>query len=127
MYDDFAHHPTAIETTLEGLRKKVGTQKIWAIIEPRSNTMRMGAHKDNLAGSTRPADQVIWYQPAGLNWDLGPVIAESPVPAIVMDSIDGIIAHIVKNAVAGDSVVIMSNGGFGGIHQKLVTALRQGS
>jgi UDP-N-acetylmuramate: L-alanyl-gamma-D-glutamyl-meso-diaminopimelate ligase len=127
VYDDFAHHPTAIETTLEGLRKKVGTQKIWAIIEPRSNTMRMGAHKDNLAGSTRPADQVIWYQPAGLNWDLGPVIAESPVPATVMDSIDGIIAHIVKNAVAGDSVVIMSNGGFGGIHQRLVTALRQGS
>lgn len=124
VYDDFAHHPTAIATTLEGLRKKVGERRIWAVIEPRSNTMRMGAHKDNLAGSTAAASAVIWYQPAGLDWDLSPVIAGSPVPAQVLDSIDGIIARLVAEAVAGDAIVIMSNGGFGGIHQKLVAALR---
>ena len=89
VYDDFAHHPTAIKTTLEGLRNKVGDRKIWAIIEPRSNTMRMGTHKDNLAESARDADQVIWYQPAGLDWDLSPVIAASPVPAQVANNIDG--------------------------------------
>ncbi len=124
VYDDFAHHPTAIKTTLEGLRKKVGPQKIWAVIEPRSNTMRLGAHKDNLAPSTVDASTVIWYQPAGLNWDLSPVLAQSPVPAAVMDSIDAIVARIVAEAAPGDSVVIMSNGGFGGIHQKLVAALQ---
>lgn len=125
VYDDFAHHPTAIATTLEGLRKKVGDRTIWAIIEPRSNTMRMGAHKDNLAGSTASASRAVWYQPAGLDWDLGPVIASSPVPAEVIDSIDGIIARIVHAAQSGDAVVIMSNGAFGGIHQKLVAALQQ--
>jgi UDP-N-acetylmuramate: L-alanyl-gamma-D-glutamyl-meso-diaminopimelate ligase len=124
VYDDFAHHPTAIATTLEGLRKKVGQRRIWAVIEPRSNTMRMGAHKDNLAGSTAAATEVIWYQPAGLDWDLGPIIAESPVPAQVVDSIDGIIARLVREALPEDAVVIMSNGGFGGIHQKLVAALK---
>ena len=97
VYDDFAHHPTAIKTTLEGLRNKVGERKIWAIIEPRSNTMRMGTHKDNLAESARDADQVIWYQPSGLDWDLSPVIAASPVPAQVANNIDGIIADVIGN------------------------------
>lgn len=124
VYDDFAHHPTAIKTTLEGLRKKVGSRKIWAIIEPRSNTMRMGAHKDNLAQSAGDADQVIWYQPAGLDWDLSPVVATSPVPASVKNSIDDIITEVSAKAQAGDAVVIMSNGGFGGIHGKLVQALK---
>ncbi|HMY82022.1 MAG TPA: UDP-N-acetylmuramate:L-alanyl-gamma-D-glutamyl-meso-diaminopimelate ligase, partial [Agitococcus sp.] len=120
VYDDFAHHPTAIKTTLEGLRNKVGGRKIWAIIEPRSNTMRMGTHKDNLAESARDADQVIWYQPAGLDWDLSPVIAASPVPAQVANNIDGIIADVIAQVKSGDAIVIMSNGGFGGIHGKLV-------
>ncbi|HMY28412.1 MAG TPA: UDP-N-acetylmuramate:L-alanyl-gamma-D-glutamyl-meso-diaminopimelate ligase, partial [Agitococcus sp.] len=120
VYDDFAHHPTAIKTTLEGLRNKVGDRKIWAIIEPRSNTMRMGTHKDNLAESARDADQVIWYQPAGLDWDLSPVIAASPVPAQVANNIDGIIADVIAQVKSGDAIVIMSNGGFGGIHGKLV-------
>jgi UDP-N-acetylmuramate: L-alanyl-gamma-D-glutamyl-meso-diaminopimelate ligase len=123
VYDDFAHHPTAIATTLEGLRRKVGTAKIIAVIEPRSNTMRLGAHKENLAPSVAAADQVLWYQPEGLNWDLGPVVANSPVPAVVLNSIDAIIAKVVADATPGDQVVIMSNGGFGGIHQKLVKAL----
>ncbi len=124
VYDDFAHHPTAIKTTLEGLRNKVGERKIWAIIEPRSNTMRMGTHKDNLAESARDADQVIWYQPAGLDWDLSPVIAASPVPAQVANNIDGIIADVIAQVKSGDAIVIMSNGGFDGIHGKLVNALK---
>ncbi|MCB1657140.1 MAG: UDP-N-acetylmuramate:L-alanyl-gamma-D-glutamyl-meso-diaminopimelate ligase, partial [Pseudomonadales bacterium] len=103
VYDDFAHHPTAIKTTLEGLRNKVGDRKIWAIIEPRSNTMRMGTHKDNLAESARDADQVIWYQPAGLDWDLSPVIAASPVPAQVANNIDGIIADVLAQVKSGDA------------------------
>lgn len=123
VYDDFAHHPTAIATTLEGLRKKVGKARIIAVIEPRSNTMRLGMHKENLAPSVAAADQVLWYQPEGLNWDLGPVVASSPVPAQVLNSIEAILAKVVAEAKAGDQVVIMSNGGFGGIHQKLVQAL----
>jgi UDP-N-acetylmuramate: L-alanyl-gamma-D-glutamyl-meso-diaminopimelate ligase len=123
VYDDFAHHPTAIATTLQGLRKKVGGAKIIAVIEPRSNTMRLGAHKENLAPSVADADLVLWYQPEGLNWDLGPVVQSSPVPAQVLNSIDALIARIVAEAKSGDQVVIMSNGGFGGIHQKLVKAL----
>ncbi|RZU36968.1 UDP-N-acetylmuramate: L-alanyl-gamma-D-glutamyl-meso-diaminopimelate ligase [Fluviicoccus keumensis] len=124
VYDDFAHHPTAIKTTLEGLRKKVGNRRIWAVIEPRSNTMRMGTHKDGLAASASDADQVIWYQPDGLDWNLEPVIADSPVPAKVMRNIDAIVAELVAQTLDGDAVVIMSNGGFGGIHGKLVTALK---
>ncbi len=123
VYDDFAHHPTAIKTTLEGLRKKVGNRKVWAIIEPRSNTMRMGTHKDNLAQSASDADQVIWYQPAGLDWDLSPVIVASPVPARVAQTLDDIIEDVAAHAQSGDAIVIMSNGGFGGIHGKLVAAL----
>lgn len=123
VYDDFAHHPTAIATTLEGLRKKVGTARIIAVIEPRSNTMRLGAHKDSLAPSVADADLVLWYQPEGMNWDLAPVIEASPVAAEVMGSIDAIIQKVLGTAQPGDQVVIMSNGGFGGIHQKLVQAL----
>ncbi len=124
VYDDFAHHPTAIRTTLEGLREKVGSRRIWAVIEPRSNTMRMGTHKDGLAESAAAADQVIWYQPAGLDWDLQPVIAASPVPAQVASEIAAVIARLVAEAEPGDAIVVMSNGGFGGIHQKLLAALR---
>ncbi|ENW98273.1 UDP-N-acetylmuramate:L-alanyl-gamma-D-glutamyl-meso-diaminopimelate ligase [Acinetobacter modestus] len=123
VYDDFAHHPTAIETTLDGARKRLGERKLWAIIEPRSNTMRMGSHKDGLAHSARLADEVIWYQPEGLDWDLQPVISASANKAEVSRSLDEIIARVVNEAGEGDAVVIMSNGGFGGLHQKLITAL----
>ncbi|MEB3768349.1 UDP-N-acetylmuramate:L-alanyl-gamma-D-glutamyl-meso-diaminopimelate ligase [Acinetobacter sp. MD2] len=123
VYDDFAHHPTAIETTLDGARKRLGERKLWAIIEPRSNTMRMGSHKDGLAHSARLADEVIWYQPEGLDWDLQPVIAASSNHAQVSRSLDEIIARIASEAGEGDAVVIMSNGGFGGLHQKLIHAL----
>ncbi len=94
VYDDFAHHPTAIDTTLEGARKRLGERKLWAIIEPRSNTMRMGSHKDGLAHSARLADEVIWYQPEGLDWDLQPVIAAAPNKAVVARTLDDIIHTI---------------------------------
>ncbi|WP_446893079.1 UDP-N-acetylmuramate:L-alanyl-gamma-D-glutamyl-meso-diaminopimelate ligase [Acinetobacter sp. NS4_7] len=124
VYDDFAHHPTAIETTLEGARKRLGERKLWAIIEPRSNTMRMGSHKDGLAYSARLADAVIWYQPEGLDWDLQPVVAAADNHAMVANTLDEIIQTIVSQAGEGDAVVIMSNGGFGGLHQKLIQALQ---
>ena len=124
VYDDFAHHPTAIETTLDGARKKIGQRKLWAIIEPRSNTMRMGSHKDNLAHSARMADEVIWYQPEGLDWDLSPVIAASPNSATLVQQLEQIIGRIQQQAQSGDAIVIMSNGGFGGLHQKIIAALK---
>lgn len=124
VYDDFAHHPTAIDTTLDGARKRLAERKLWAIIEPRSNTMRMGSHKDELAHSARLADQVIWYQPEGLDWDLQPVIDAAPNAASIARKLEDIIETIVTEAQAGDAVVIMSNGGFGGLHQKLVQALQ---
>lgn len=124
VYDDFAHHPTAIDTTLEGARKRLGERKLWAIIEPRSNTMRMGSHKDGLAHSARLADEVIWYQPEGLDWDLQPVVAAAPNKAKIARTLDDIIHTISQEAGEGDAVVIMSNGGFGGLHQKLLIALK---
>ncbi|MEN8427667.1 UDP-N-acetylmuramate:L-alanyl-gamma-D-glutamyl-meso-diaminopimelate ligase [Acinetobacter schindleri] len=124
VYDDFAHHPTAIDTTLDGARKRLGERKLWAIIEPRSNTMRMGSHKEGLAYSARLADKVIWYQPEGLDWDLQPVIEAAPNKAVVARTLDEIIQTVVTEAGEGDAVVIMSNGGFGGLHQKLISALQ---
>jgi UDP-N-acetylmuramate: L-alanyl-gamma-D-glutamyl-meso-diaminopimelate ligase len=124
VYDDFAHHPTAIETTLHGIRKKIGGRRLWAIIEPRSNTMRMGNFKAQLAESARVADQVIWYQPAGLDWDLQPVVAAATNSAQVANDLDTIINRIKTEATDGDVVVIMSNGGFGGLHGKVLTALQ---
>lgn len=124
VYDDFAHHPTAIDTTLDGARKRLGERKLWAIIEPRSNTMRMGSHKEGLAYSARLADEVIWYQPEGLDWDLQPVIEAAPNKAVVARTLDEIIQTVVTEAGEGDAVVIMSNGGFGGLHRKLISALQ---
>jgi UDP-N-acetylmuramate: L-alanyl-gamma-D-glutamyl-meso-diaminopimelate ligase len=123
VYDDFAHHPTAIDTTLDGARKRLGERRLWAIIEPRSNTMRMGSHKDGLAHSARLADEVIWYQPEGLDWDLQPVL-KLLLTMLKCRSLDEIIERIVNEAGEGDAVVIMSNGGFGGLHQKLISALK---
>src|SRR5690606_24204405 len=115
VYDDFAHHPTAIDTTLQGLRQQVGEARIVAVIEPRSNTMRMGVHRQRLAPATAAADQVIWYQPPGLDWSLDDVIANSPVPARLARDIDALVAELAADLQGGERVVIMSNGGFGGI------------
>src|SRR5690606_19827822 len=124
VYDDFARHPTAIDARLEGARRRVGERKLSAVSEPGSNTMRMGSHKDGLAHSARLADEVIWYQPEGLDWDLQPVIEAAPNKAKVARTLDDIIQTVVAEAGEGDAVVIMSNGGFGGLHQKLITVLQ---
>jgi len=125
VYDDFAHHPTAIATTLEGLRGRVNDGRIVALIEPRSNTMRMGIYKERLALATAQADDVIWYQPPGLNWSLESVIAGSTTPARLSVDLDQTIAELSASLKAGDNLVIMSNGGFGGVHQRLIAALRK--
>jgi UDP-N-acetylmuramate: L-alanyl-gamma-D-glutamyl-meso-diaminopimelate ligase len=124
IYDDFAHHPTAIATTLDGLRKRIGDAPLIAIIEPRSNSMKLGAHRDGLPESVVDADQVIWYAPANLGWDLAGTAALCTVPSIVSDSLEGIIARVKSQAQPGTHVVIMSNGGFGGLHGKLAEALQ---
>ncbi|MFC0667983.1 UDP-N-acetylmuramate:L-alanyl-gamma-D-glutamyl-meso-diaminopimelate ligase [Azotobacter chroococcum] len=123
IYDDFAHHPTAIATTLDGLRKRVGEAPIIAVIEPRSNSMKLGAHRDGLPESVAQADQVVWYAPPNLGWDLAATAAACPVPAVVCDSLEAIIARVASQAAPGTQVVIMSNGGFGGLHGKLAKAL----
>ncbi len=124
LYDDFAHHPTAIATTLDGLRKRIGDAALIAVIEPRSNSMKLGAHRDGLPESVRDADQVIWYAPPNLGWDLAATAAQCPVPAIVADSLEAIIERVKSQARPGTHVVIMSNGGFGGLHLKLAEALK---
>lgn len=123
VYDDFAHHPTAIATTLAGLRAGVGSARIVAVIEPRSNTMRMGSHLALLAEATALADQVVWYQPEGLDWSLQSVVDASNGRAQLEDSIDAVIDAVAAQTQSGDHVVIMSNGGFGGIHQRLIEQL----
>ncbi|WP_444911421.1 UDP-N-acetylmuramate:L-alanyl-gamma-D-glutamyl-meso-diaminopimelate ligase [Microbulbifer sp. PAAF003] len=125
VYDDFAHHPTAIESTLNGLRAKVGEDKIIALIEPRSNTMRMGVHQGKLADSCSGADVVLWYQPEGVNWSLEDVAHHSSVPAKTFDSIEDGVESVLQLADSGSHIVVMSNGGFGGIHQRLIGALEQ--
>lgn len=123
VYDDFAHHPTAIATTLAGLRARVGDAKLLAIIEPRSNTMRLGSHMQALPDSVAQASEVIWYQPEGLDWSLEEVVRSSPVKARVESSVEQIIDQVVADAQPATHIVIMSNGGFAGIHQRLVRAL----
>lgn len=127
VYDDFAHHPTAIKTTLAGLRAKVGDEKIIAIIEPRSNTMRMGVHKKSLNLSCTDANTVLWYQPANVNWDMDEVVNKSPVPAKLLRDIDEVIQQAIALCEPNTHIVIMSNGGFGGIHQKMISELKKHS
>jgi UDP-N-acetylmuramate: L-alanyl-gamma-D-glutamyl-meso-diaminopimelate ligase len=128
LYDDFAHHPTAIATTLKGLRARAveageSEGRLIALIEPRSNTMRMGEHRAQLASATADADQVFWFQPEGMDWSLDSVIEQSPVPAELSGNMDDLIRKVASLAKPGDQIVIMSNGGFGGIHQKLLAKL----
>jgi UDP-N-acetylmuramate: L-alanyl-gamma-D-glutamyl-meso-diaminopimelate ligase len=122
VYDDFAHHPTAIATTLEGLRAKVGKARILAILEPRSNTMKLGVMKAQLPGSLATADQVYCYG-ANLGWDPAEALAPLGDKARVFDNLDKLVSQLVKDARPGDHVLMMSNGGFGGIHAKLLDAL----
>ncbi len=125
VYDDFAHHPTAIHTTLEGLRRRVGNEKIIALIEPRSNTMRMGVHKDSLLNSADLADQVIWADLSALGW-LEQLLEGSDAKHQMALSIEQIIEILLSSVSSHElaHIVIMSNGGFGGIHQKVIQALK---
>jgi len=125
VYDDFAHHPTAIATTLNGLRAKIGERKLIAILEPRSNTMKMGIHQHTLAESLQAADSVILFEQAGVGLSLSDVEQELGDKATVATSIDDIIKLVCADTKEGDEILIMSNGGFGGIHQRLLTALAQ--
>ncbi|WP_415887243.1 UDP-N-acetylmuramate:L-alanyl-gamma-D-glutamyl-meso-diaminopimelate ligase [Neptuniibacter sp. QD37_6] len=125
VYDDFAHHPTAISTTLQGIRAQVGDAKIVAVVEPRSNTMRLGTHQAWLAESVELADQVCWYQPEGLNWSLDKVVEQGRVPAQVFSQTETLIDELVPTLEPDTHIVIMSNGGFEGIHQRLLAKLRE--
>lgn len=125
LYDDFAHHPTEIRATLAALRAAVGRARILAIMEPRSNTMRMGVHQRTLADAFLPADRVLLYQPDNLAWDVEGCTTSLDGKREVHASIDGIIARVAVLAQSGDHVIIMSNGAFGGIRQRLVAALER--
>jgi UDP-N-acetylmuramate: L-alanyl-gamma-D-glutamyl-meso-diaminopimelate ligase len=123
VYDDFAHHPTAIATTIAGLRARIGNRKLVAVLEPRSNTMKMGVHQDSLAQSLIQADRVLLFQDAGLNWSLKQVSDTLGEHVSVFDSVEAIVNTLQKEAAQGDEILVMSNGGFGGIHQKILEAL----
>jgi UDP-N-acetylmuramate: L-alanyl-gamma-D-glutamyl-meso-diaminopimelate ligase len=127
VYDDFAHHPTAIRSTLEGLRRRVGDARIIALLEPRSNTMKLGVHRGELAASLAAADRVWFYQPVDLGWDLGEVAAAMGPAAGVAGDVDQLAASVAAAAQSGDHVVIMSNGSFGGVHDLLLARLRRRS
>jgi UDP-N-acetylmuramate: L-alanyl-gamma-D-glutamyl-meso-diaminopimelate ligase len=122
LYDDFAHHPTAIATTLQGLHASEDRKgRLIAVIEPRSNTMRIGTHKNELAASVSLADHVFWSQPDNLDWDLSEQVASDNNQ--VFQNIDELVDAVVAEVRQGDHLVIMSNGGFQGIHQTLIKAL----
>ncbi|MBY7768652.1 UDP-N-acetylmuramate:L-alanyl-gamma-D-glutamyl-meso-diaminopimelate ligase [Vibrio fluvialis] len=124
LYDDFAHHPTAIELTLGGLRNKVGDSKIIAVLEPRSATMKLGVHKETLAASLAAADSVYLFQPANIPWSVQDVAQQCSQPAHVGDNMADFVAQICQEAKPGDQILVMSNGGFDGIHGKLLAALK---
>lgn len=124
LYDDFAHHPTAIKSTLEGLRARVKEQRIVAIVEPRSNTMRMGVHGDALLESTKASDVALIFQPDDLDWRIDEDVNDKN-QVIVENTLDAIVDWVRQQAHGGDHLVFMSNGSFGGIHQRVEDALRE--
>ncbi len=123
VYDDFAHHPTAIRATLKALRQKVKAQRIIAIMEPRSNTMRQGVHKDVFADAFNDADKIFLYAGDDLQWDLSKATSSLGEKVKIMQNIEDIISSVATIATAEDHILIMSNGGFQGLHQKLIAAL----
>ena len=122
VYDDFAHHPTAIDTTVAGLRKKVGTARILAVLEPRSNTMKLGVMKDALPASLKDADLTFCYA-GNLGWDARGALAPLGDKAVVKDDLNELVESIVSTTKSGDHILVMSNGGFGGIHEKILKRL----
>jgi UDP-N-acetylmuramate: L-alanyl-gamma-D-glutamyl-meso-diaminopimelate ligase len=124
VYDDFAHHPTAIETTLKGLRARVGGARIVAVLEPRSNTMKLGVHREQLAPALRSADRAWFLNPPDLGWDLPGAVAALGERAGFGANVEALVKDLVEDSRPGDHILVMSNGGFGGLHDKLLTALR---
>ena len=122
VYDDFAHHPTAIATTVAGLRQKVGGARILAVLEPRSNTMKLGSMKAALPESLAEADQVFCYG-GGVEWDVAAALAPLGGKLHTANDFNAFVQSILSNAKSGDHILVMSNGGFGGIHQKLLDGL----
>ncbi|MEW8050123.1 MAG: UDP-N-acetylmuramate:L-alanyl-gamma-D-glutamyl-meso-diaminopimelate ligase [Candidatus Thiodiazotropha sp.] len=123
LYDDFAHHPTAIATTLEGLRKQVGDSRIIALLEPRSNTMKRGVHADRLADALQAADRVMMYIPDDLQWDPAATLASLEDRAELFSDTASMVSLAVEMARPGDHILVMSNGGFEAIHRRLLEAL----
>jgi UDP-N-acetylmuramate: L-alanyl-gamma-D-glutamyl-meso-diaminopimelate ligase len=124
VYDDFAHHPTAIATTLDGVRRKAGKGRVIAVLEPRSNTMKLGTHKAALATSLADADRVFVYQSPEVKWDVAGAMQPLGELATVQADSAQLVAAIVAEARPGDHLVLMSNGSFGGLHERLLQALR---
>ena len=133
VYDDFAHHPTAITTTVDGLRRRVGQSRILAVLEPRSNTMKLGIMKAQLPSSLEAADKIFAYSSAAgkesLGWDLKEVLSPLNTPekdrALAFDDLDTLVKAVTNEAKPGDHILVMSNGGFGGVHQKILTAIEE--
>lgn len=125
VYDDFAHHPTAILATLQALRSKVGgTARILVVLEPRSNTMKMGISKDDIAPALGRADEVFILQPANIPWLVSEITANCVQPAYWSGDLDALTAMVADHAQPGDHILVMSNGSFGGIHDKLLEKLK---
>jgi UDP-N-acetylmuramate: L-alanyl-gamma-D-glutamyl-meso-diaminopimelate ligase len=127
VYDDFAHHPTAVATTIDGLRRRIGKARLIAVLEPRSNTMKLGTHRDAIAKSLSQADEVWMYQGPGVKWDVAGSVASLGARAQVATDIDALVENLNRVLQPGDHVLMMSNGGFGGIHAKLLARLAQQS
>lgn len=125
LYDDFAHHPTAIATTLAGLRAKVGNERIIVVLEFGSYTMRVGVHKDQMKEALVTADKVFCKRPDSIEWDLDEVLKQFHQPAVIYDTVDELVENLVAQLQMGDHVVVMSNSGFGGIHQKILAVLEK--
>jgi UDP-N-acetylmuramate: L-alanyl-gamma-D-glutamyl-meso-diaminopimelate ligase len=125
VYDDFAHHPTAIATTLRGLRARVGGARIVAVVEPRSNTMKLGVHREQLAPALALADRTWFLNSPDMGWDLPAAVAALGARASFAATVDALVAGLSGESRAGDQILVMSNGGFGGLHEKLLAALRE--
>ena len=123
VFDDFAHHPTAINKTLTGVRHHVGKERIIAVLEPRSNTMKSGVHKDTLAASLDHADLIYIYQGDGVDWSVEDLIKDCKAPCVVSANLADLVESISDETQTNDTIVVMSNGGFGDIHNKLLNAL----
>ena len=127
VFDDFAHHPTAIKLTLDGVASQLSSSRssgrLIAVIEPRSATMKSGTHQTVLNDSCQSADMVVWYRTGGTELDIESLVSSSNVPAYYFHSVEEIVSHLNESCIPGDTVVIMSNGGFGGIHEQVLKVL----